>query len=39
MNPAGLTEGKHPYYICFAEPFGVHILVVNDSAWMFHNYF
>ena len=28
MNPEGLTEGKHPFYI--------HILVVNDSAWMFH---
>ncbi len=27
---------EHPFYICFAEPFGVHILVVYDSAWMFH---
>ena len=36
MNPAGFTEGKHSCYICFAKPFGVHILVVNASAWMVH---
>ncbi len=36
MNPGGLTESKYPCNTCFAEPFGVHILVVNDSAWMFY---